>query len=211
MCVHTDNTNQQPDLPPRAAAVPDDFHKLVFEAIPNPIFVVDRDARILDCNAAAAQMTGEALGLGRRAGEVLLCIHAQATPEGCGRSPACAECAVRNAVTQAFAGTPQRRVRHKVATRPGTPEAHLLVSTTPIQYRGRALVLLVLEDVTELLALRRILPICAHCRQVRDDARYWQDVESYCRRELAIDFSHGICPACLARYYPEWASKATQS
>jgi hypothetical protein len=209
--VDPNSTSKQPDPPPSVRAGPDDFHKIVFDAIPNPIFVVDGDARILDCNAAAAQMTGEALALGRRAGEVLLCIQALATPEGCGRSPACPDCALRNAVAQAFAGAQQRRARHRIATHPGAPEVDLLVSTTPIRYRGQALVLLVLEDVTELVALRRILPICAHCHKVRDDAKYWQNVESYCRRELAVNFSHGICPECLTRYYPEWADKAAQT
>ncbi len=199
------SAKKQPDPLAPAGAGPDDFHKIVFDAIPSPIFVVDDDARILDCNTAASEMAAGALALGRRAGEALLCIHAQATPEGCGRSPACPDCAIRNAVAQAFAGAPQRRVRHRFAVHPGAPEAHLLVTTAPVQYRGRALVLLVLEDVTELVALRRILPICAHCHKVRGDAKYWQDVESYCRRELAVDFSHGICPECLAQHYPDYA------
>lgn len=204
------SASKQPDPLPAGAGT-DDFHRIVFDAIPNPVFVVDGDARILDCNTAAAQMTGEAFGLGRRAGEVLHCINAQATPEGCGRSSKCPDCVIRNAVTLAMAGAPQRRARHRVATSPDAPEVHLLVTTAPIRYRGQALVLLVLEDVTELLALRRILPICAHCRKVRDDAKYWQNVESYCRRELAVDFSHGICPECLARHYPEYVDKATKS
>jgi hypothetical protein len=57
----------------------------------------------------------------------------------------------------------------------------------------------------------RILPICAHSRKVRDDAKYWQNVESYCLRELAVDFSHGICPECLTRYYPDCANQAAQT
>jgi hypothetical protein len=118
---------------------------------------------------------------------------------------ACPHCAIRNAVAQAFAGAPQRRVRHTIETGPGAPEAHLLVSATPIWYRSQTLVLVVLEDITELMALRRILPICAHCRKVRDDAKYWQDVESFCRQEPAVDFSHGICPECLAQHYPDYA------
>jgi PAS domain-containing protein len=188
----------------------DELHSIVFDAIPNPTFVVDDDGHIVDCNAAATQLTGNVYALGRRAGEALNCAHAHDTPEGCGRGPACASCAVRKAVGRAFAGTPGLRMRHQLATRPGAPELHLLVTTTPIRYNGRPLVLLVLEDITELVALRRILPICAHCHKVRTDTKYWQDVESYCRRELAIDFSHGICPECLTRHYPEYAARAEE-
>lgn len=59
-----------------------------------------------------------------------------------------------------------------------------------------------LEDISELLALRSLLPICANCKKIRDDQNYWQDVESYFRKYLGLDFSHGICPQCASKLYP---------
>jgi PAS domain-containing protein len=185
----------------------DDFHKVVINAIPDPILVVDGDVCILDCNTAAAQVIGGEMRhvFGRRGGEVLHCIHAGETPSGCGRAPACRGCTIRNSVSAALDGQQPRRARHKLeAINDGTiTDVHLLVTTAPMEYHGSRLVLLILEDISELVELRRILPICAHCHKVRDDAEYWQDVESFCRRKLDIQFSHGICPECMKRHYPD--------
>ncbi len=194
------------DKPPGTSAGHDDFHKVVIDAIPAPIFVVDGDVRVLECNTAAAAMIGGSeTAWGRRGGDLLHCVNALHGPHGCGTAPRCRGCTIRNSVALALDGQRPRRARHKLETMAGDDVAlvHLLITTAPINYRGSRLVLLVLEDISELVELRRILPICAHCHRVRDDAAYWQDVESYCRRKLDIDFSHGICPECLKRHYPE--------
>jgi PAS domain S-box-containing protein len=57
----------------------------------------------------------------------------------------------------------------------------------------------------ELKKLRGLLPICSSCKKIRDDAGYWQVVEVYVRDHLDIDFSHGLCPDCLPRYFPDRA------
>jgi DNA-binding NtrC family response regulator len=56
--------------------------------------------------------------------------------------------------------------------------------------------------------LRGILPICAACKQVRDDSGAWQQIESYVREHSEADFSHGICPACAERLYGREGSAA---
>lgn len=53
-------------------------------------------------------------------------------------------------------------------------------------------------------ALRGLLPICASCKKIRDDSGYWHQVESYLRSHAAVEFSHGICPDCMERLYPEF-------
>lgn len=63
--------------------------------------------------------------------------------------------------------------------------------------------------ISEIQTLRGILPICMHCKKIRDDAGFWQAVESYIRRHTLADFSHSICPECLKEYYPEY-TKASQ-
>jgi DNA-binding NarL/FixJ family response regulator len=45
---------------------------------------------------------------------------------------------------------------------------------------------------------RGMLPVCAECRRVRDDDRYWQEVESYISGRTEDDFVHGLCPDCVA-------------
>jgi len=44
--------------------------------------------------------------------------------------------------------------------------------------------------------LRGLIPICAHCKRVRDDTGFWQQVESYVRDRSEAKFTHGICPEC---------------
>jgi ABC-type amino acid transport substrate-binding protein len=53
--------------------------------------------------------------------------------------------------------------------------------------------------------LTGILPICAGCKKIRNDVGYWEQVDSYIKKHTDVDFSHGICPECLARLYPEFA------
>jgi phosphoserine phosphatase RsbU/P len=47
--------------------------------------------------------------------------------------------------------------------------------------------------------LQGLLPICAYCKRVRNDQRYWQQIEVYIGEHSQATFSHGICPECDAR------------
>ena len=51
--------------------------------------------------------------------------------------------------------------------------------------------------------LRKLLPICAGCKKIRDDAGYWQSVEGYLLQHADVRFSHGLCPDCLRACYAE--------
>jgi hypothetical protein len=46
------------------------------------------------------------------------------------------------------------------------------------------------------------LPICASCKQIRDDKGYWNQIESYLRSHAEVEFSHSICPDCVKKLYP---------
>ncbi len=46
--------------------------------------------------------------------------------------------------------------------------------------------------------LEGLLPICAYCKNVRDDENYWQDVETYLAERTEVEFTHSVCPACYA-------------
>ncbi|HMA66581.1 MAG TPA: GAF domain-containing protein, partial [Desulfosalsimonadaceae bacterium] len=50
--------------------------------------------------------------------------------------------------------------------------------------------------------LEGMLPICAHCKKIRDDQGYWQMVEEYVSDRSNLRFSHSICPECARKYYP---------
>jgi PAS domain S-box-containing protein len=48
-----------------------------------------------------------------------------------------------------------------------------------------------------------LLPICAHCKKIRDDKGYWNQIEAYLRTHSGAEFSHSICPECARRLYPD--------
>jgi PAS domain S-box-containing protein len=52
--------------------------------------------------------------------------------------------------------------------------------------------------LAEVKTLREILPICSYCRRIRDDENYWHTVEDYISHHTTTQFSHGICPSCMA-------------
>jgi DNA-binding response OmpR family regulator len=58
------------------------------------------------------------------------------------------------------------------------------------------------QALEQVRTLQGILPICMHCKKIRDDAGYWEQVEAYVSRHSDARFSHGICPECLGKHYP---------
>lgn len=59
------------------------------------------------------------------------------------------------------------------------------------------------ESLKNSKRLRGLLPICASCKNIRDDKGYWQQIESYVRDHSEADFSHSICPDCAKKLYPD--------
>lgn len=62
------------------------------------------------------------------------------------------------------------------------------------------------EALGQVKTLKGFLPICASCKNIRDDAGYWQQIESYLYQHSDVEFTHGICPACLETMYPEFVA-----
>lgn len=52
--------------------------------------------------------------------------------------------------------------------------------------------------------LSGMLPICSSCKKIRDDKGYWQQIENYIQAHSEADFTHGICPDCAHKLYPEY-------
>jgi hypothetical protein len=178
----------------------DDLLVKAFDAMPSPVFVVDEDVRIHEYNKAAAAIlaTEKPEVFRMRGGEALHCLHHHVGEDGCGRSAACADCVVRNSVIKAFQGCSVVRCRQKMElVKDGNViEVFVLVTSSPFVFQNTDYAILVLEDISELVELRNIIPICAVCKQVRTDENYWIQVESYLKERLDIDFTHGLCPSC---------------
>lgn len=59
------------------------------------------------------------------------------------------------------------------------------------------------EALEKVKRLSGMLPICASCKKIRDDKGYWQRIESYISEHSEAAFSHGLCPKCAKKLYPE--------
>ncbi|MEO7318269.1 MAG: GAF domain-containing protein [Chthoniobacteraceae bacterium] len=59
------------------------------------------------------------------------------------------------------------------------------------------------EAASDIKTLRGLLPICSHCKGVRNEAGFWQSVETYVMAHSDAGFSHGICPDCLKQHHPK--------
>jgi len=59
------------------------------------------------------------------------------------------------------------------------------------------------DALAEIKILRGVIPICASCKNIRDDEGYWRELEIYIRNHSEADFSHSICPDCMQKLYPD--------
>ena len=186
-------------LEPAAAA----FSSTVFDALPFPAFVADRDLRILASNPAARRLLrgGEVSEVRQRHGEVLHCIN---SGEGCGNSAACKDCVIRSLATFAISGgePARRRARLEYHDDGSVEQMYAIVTASLLDYEGRPSALICIEDLPLLLSLTDSLPICMSCKKVRDEG-LWTQVEAYLDAHLDLKFTHGLCPDCSRRLYPE--------
>jgi CheY-like chemotaxis protein len=59
------------------------------------------------------------------------------------------------------------------------------------------------EALVTVKTLRGLLPICAACKKIRDDNGYWNQLEAYIEAHSDAEFTHGLCPECRRRVFPE--------
>ena len=128
------------------------LHRVLFDAMPMPVLVVDAEVCVLEYNAAAAQLlTGKkAAILGTRCGQALHCAHAEEASGGCGFAPACAECVIRQSVRAAAQGehVTRRWASVDLLSQHKRP-IKLRISAHPFEYERQSLVLLILEGLND--------------------------------------------------------------
>jgi PAS domain-containing protein len=133
------------------------YLRAIFDGIPTPAFLVDQDVRILDFNAAAEEFLGpeSPASLAALCGDAFHCVNA--AQHGCGNDESCRACAIRNSVKSAIAGEATRRKMHvaKLRTPNRTVTQELLISATLLPFTETPRVLLALEDISRIVALRK--------------------------------------------------------
>jgi PAS domain S-box-containing protein len=63
------------------------------------------------------------------------------------------------------------------------------------------------EALEEVKMLSGLLSICASCKRIMNEREVWEPLESYIQSHSQAKFSHGVCPDCLRKLYPEYYSK----
>jgi PAS domain S-box-containing protein len=175
---------------------------MLIETMNDGVLVLDIENRVVDINPTAQRLIGSPASIGQNV-ETLL----SAWPEflTCCRD---------------------EEKMHQEIMREGTIPQYFDVRTMHLndrqgEKRGRLIILRDItaqkqleaerEDLIDTLqsALSRVktltglLPICASCKKIRDDQGYWHQVETYISKHTEADFSHGICPSCAQKLYPE--------
>ncbi len=135
-----------------------EFLKGLFAAIPCGVMIVDCDRRVLVVNSVIERIFGvsDQAVTGMSGGEVLRCLHAQDSPDGCGFGDHCRTCLVRKTALDAIGGQQINRNRAdmELLVRGKPRNLTLLVSAAPFDHEGERLAVVVMEDITELSTLR---------------------------------------------------------
>jgi len=64
------------------------------------------------------------------------------------------------------------------------------------------------EEQEKVQTLSGLIPICAHCKKIRDDQGFWDQVECYIGKYADVQFTHGICPQCAEKHFPDLFNKS---
>ncbi|HEU5402173.1 MAG TPA: hypothetical protein VFU86_12500 [Terriglobales bacterium] len=185
------------------------FYRTIVEAIPLAVFLVDDELHVYRLNEAANRLSwlDPAVIFRQHGDEVLQCLRHADSPEGCGRGASCAHCVIRESTLECMARRKvhRRNLKFEVNRSDKKREMRVTVTVAPIPSEDGNVVLMVLEDMSEVTQLNDLIPICMHCKKIRDDQQDWQHVESYFHRCIGANFSHGICPECLRAHYEDTA------
>ncbi len=83
--------------------------------------------------------------------------------------------------------------------------AHDISDRKCVEEEREALIVELQRALDQVKTLSGILPICSSCKMIRDDDGAWEAVDTYVLKHTDAQFSHGICPECLTRLYPDLA------
>lgn len=192
----------------------DALSRAVFVSAPDGIVVVDQGGRIVLLNSQAEKL------FGYRPNELLQQSIEILVPEQLRRN--------HQNQRAGFMSAPRLRPMGAELGLKGVRKDGTLVpveiSLSPFQTEGVRLVCCIVRDVTEreridgekerllfelwealgkVKTLSGLLTICASCKKIRDDRGQWKAVEAYIRERSEAAFTHGLCPECMQKLYPE--------
>lgn len=169
-----------------------------------------RDGRVLYVNQAFAS----AVGLPAPQAALGRAVEQSASPEDAPR--------LRERFEQRLRGLPIEATCEFTFVRPDGSRFLATVTDATVELSDGRAIIGFIEDVTErrrseeererligelqraladVKTLSGLLPICAHCKKIRDDRGYWSRIETYIRERSNAEFTHGICPECAQRFF----------
>ncbi len=179
-----------------------------FEAIPDLIAVLDTKFRIVKVNKAMKDRLGPG-GDGAIGRKCFECVHdTKSPPESCPhqRLLADGQAHVQEVREESLGGdfivtvAPLHDSKGEVIG--SVHVAHDITERKKAEIERDRLISDLQEALAQIKTLRGFIPICAYCKKIRDDEGYWQQIEQYIRDHSDAEFSHGICPDCLAKMHP---------
>lgn len=196
----------------------------IFESIPNPVIILNRAQKVDNMNLSATRLFNRKLAPGSqyycpgrdRQLEAELAdtqVREQIAP-ACFSGFDAAE--VMPWLCEELTDFQQKKLEdmefEKEIDLDGCPSYFLTRFAKSLDVSGKFDgTIVIMKDITilknamrEVKTLRGLLPICANCKKIRDDKGFWQQIESYVRDHSDAEFSHGICPDCAKKLYPEF-------
>ena len=85
---------------------------------------------------------------------------------------------------------------HGIVSRLALMQARLRVRDAHLAEKQKRITQELREALENVQILRGLIPMCGHCKKIRDDCGYWTQVESYIEQRSEAEFTHGICPEC---------------
>ncbi len=185
------------------------LYRSIMNASPDDITITDLQGRVLMASPRAVEMFGAQTveqAIGRHVGEFLVPEDRARAAEGTARLLSGLKNGPREYKALRIDGTTfDIEVNSDVIpAADGTP-SRLIVMVRDISER-KVTEAALLTARRDLRTLSGLLPICMHCKKIRDDHGEWSPVEVYVGERTEVGFSHGLCPECLATRYPEFAS-----
>ena len=175
----------------------------LLDAIPSPAFIAGADVTVLEANRSARQWLGNGIGtrLGLPIGAVLQCIFPRDSRGDCGATEFCPSCVLRQSIEAVAAGRPApRRLAHMIVGATGQPEDRWFqVSASPLALGIRNLVLVVLEDATQLVELRELLPLCPGCGANRESSDLLAQARIFLNKHPDFLRADELCTECRQR------------
>ena len=175
----------------------------LLDAFPSLAFITTADATVLEANRSAREWLGDGVGtrLGLPPGAVLQCIFPDVSRGDCGTTEFCPSCVLRRSIEAVVSGRPApRRMAHMILGAAGQAEDRwFLVSASPLALDDRKLVLVVLQDATQIVELREFLPLCPGCGASRESSDLLAQARVFLRKHPDFLRADELCDECRQR------------